>query len=83
MGLWGNILVKLNIPKSKFYNIFDIRRSYSQNIQNMRKIYLLGYSVQGLLGKSLEISRSISIGPHQNNILNGCLSFRAMSSISF
>ena len=63
MGLWGNKQVKLNIPKSKFYNIFDIRRSYSQNIQNMRKIYLLGFSVQQLWGKSLKVSRSVSIGP--------------------
>ena len=61
MGLWENILVKSNIPKSKFY-VFDIRRSYSQNIQNMRKIYLLGFSVQLLWGKSLKISRSVSIG---------------------
>ena len=62
VGLWGNILVKSNIPKSKFY-VFDIRMSYSQNIKNMRKIYVLGFSVQRLWGKSLEISRSFSVGP--------------------
>ena len=28
MGLSGNILVKLNIPKSKFDNVFDIRKEY-------------------------------------------------------
>ena len=63
MGLSGNILVKLNMPKSKFDNVFDIRENFSLNIQNMRKIHLLGFSVQRLWGKSLKISRSISIGP--------------------
>ena len=61
MGLSANLLVKSNIPKSKFY-VFELRRSYCQNIQNMRKNYLLGFSVQQLWGKSLTISRIISIG---------------------
>ena len=33
-GLSGNILVKSNIPKSKF-DIFDIRKDFSLNIQNI------------------------------------------------
>ena len=31
VGLWGNILVKSHIPKSKFDNVFDIRKGYSLN----------------------------------------------------
>ena len=44
VGLSGNILVKSYIPKSKF-DVFDIREDvdYSPNIQNMRKIHLLGF----------------------------------------
>ena len=42
MGLSGNILVISNIPKSKF-DVFDIREDLSLNIQNMRKIHLLGF----------------------------------------
>ena len=45
MGLSGNILVKSHIPKSKFDNVFDIRKDYSLNIQNIRKIYMLGFSI--------------------------------------
>ena len=62
MGLWGNILVKSHILKSKF-DVFDIRKDYSPNVQNMRKIYLLGFSIQRLWEKSLKISRSFSVGP--------------------
>ena len=43
VGLPGNILVKSNIPKTIFDNVFDIRYDYILNIQNMRKIYLLGF----------------------------------------
>ena len=60
VGLSGNVLVKSNISKSK---VFDIREDFSLNIQNMRKIHLLGFSIQRLWGKSLEISRNSSIGP--------------------
>ena len=63
MGQSGNIPIKSNIPKSKFKNVFDIRQDYSLNIQNIRKIYLLGFSIQRLWGKSLEISRNFSMGP--------------------
>ena len=42
VGLSGNILVKLYIPKSKF-DVFDIRKEYVLYIQNMRKIHLLGF----------------------------------------
>ena len=42
VGLSGNILVKLYIPKSKF-DVFDIRKEYCLYIQNMRKIHLLGF----------------------------------------
>ena len=62
MGQSGNITIKSNIPKSKF-DFFDIREDYSLNIQNIRKIYLLGFSIQRLWGKSLEISRNFSMGP--------------------
>ena len=51
MGLSGNILVKSHFPKSKF-DVFDIRKSYSQNIHNVRKVHLLGFST--VLGKSFE-----------------------------
>ena len=63
VGLSGNVLVKSNISKSKFDNVFDIREDLSLNIQNMRKIHLLGFSIQRLWEKSLEISRNFSIGP--------------------
>ena len=63
VGLSGNILVKSNITKSKFDNVFDIRKSHRLYIHNVRKIHLLGFSVQRVWGKSLKISRSVSIGP--------------------
>ena len=63
VGLSGNVLVKSNISKSTFDNVFDIREDLSLNIQNMRKIHLLGFSIQRLWEKSLEISRNFSIGP--------------------
>ena len=63
MGLSGNILVKLNIPKSKFDNVFDIRKEYCLYILSMRKIHLLSFSIQRFWGKSLEISRNFSVGP--------------------
>ena len=58
VGLSGNVLVKSNIS-----NVFDIREDFSLNIQNMRKIHLLGFSIQQLWEKSLEISKNFSIGP--------------------
>ena len=63
MGLSGNILVKSNITKSKFDNVFDIRKEYCLYIQSMRKVHLLGFSIQRLWGKSLEIFSNFSIGP--------------------
>ena len=63
MRLSGNILVKSHIRKTKFNNVFDIRKDYSLIVQNMRKIFLLGFSIQRLWKKSLEISRNFSIGP--------------------
>ena len=60
VGLSGNILVKSNIAKSKFDNVFDIRKSHRLYIHNVRKIHLLGFSVQRVWGKSLKISRSVS-----------------------
>ena len=71
VGLSGNILVKSNIPKSKFDSVFDIREDYSLSIQNMRKIYLPGFSIQQLWGQSLKMSRkwgSISL-VYENSIL--------------
>ena len=56
-------VVKSFIPKLKFDNVFDIRKSHRLYIHNVRKIHLLGFSVQRLGGKSLKISRSVSIGP--------------------
>ena len=58
VGLSGNILVKYNIPKSKFDNVFDIRKEYCLYIQSM-----MGFLIQRLWGKSLEISRNFSVGP--------------------
>ena len=63
MGQSGNILVESNIPKSKFDNVFDIRKSHRLYIHYVRKIHLLGFSVQRVSGKPLKISRSVSIGP--------------------
>ena len=63
VGLSGNIQVKSYIPKSKFDNVFDIRKEYCLCIQSMRKIHLLGFSIQRLWGKSLEISRNFYVGP--------------------
>ena len=63
VGLYGNVVVKSNIAKSKFDNVFDVRKSHRLYIHNVRKIHLLGFSVQRLWGKSLKISRSVSIGP--------------------
>ena len=63
VGLSGNIQVKSYIPKSKFDNVFDIRKEYCLYIQSMRKIHLLSFSIQRLWGKSLEISRNFSVGP--------------------
>ena len=62
VGQSGNIPIKSNITKSKLDNVFDIREDYSLNIQNIRKIYLLGFPIQHLWGKSLEISRNFSMG---------------------
>ena len=63
VGLSGNIQVKSYIPKSKFDNVFYLRKSHRLYIHNVRKIRLLGFSVQRLWGKSLKISRNVSIGP--------------------
>ena len=68
MGQSGNIPIKSNMPKSKF-DVFDIREDYSINIQNIRKIYLLGFSIQRLWGKCLEISRNFSMGPLFSNMI--------------
>ena len=61
--LSGNILIKSHIAKSKFDNVFDIRKSHRLYIHNVRKIHLLFFSVQQLWGKSLKISSSVSIDP--------------------
>ena len=37
VGMLGNILVKSHIQKLKF-DVFEIRRSYSLNINNVKKI---------------------------------------------
>ena len=63
VGLSGNIQIKSYIPKSKFDNVFDIMKGRRLYIHNVRKIHLLGFSVQRLWGKSLKIYRSVSIGP--------------------
>ena len=62
VGLTGNILVKHTFQKQNL-TFFYIRKDYILIIQNMRKIYLLGFSIQRLWEKSLEISRNFSIGP--------------------
>ena len=55
-------LENFHIPILKF-EVFDIRKDYSLNIQNIRKIHFLCFSIQGLWGKSLTIYMSVSIGP--------------------
>ena len=62
MGQSENITVKSNIPKSKF-DVFDIRKSNRLNIHNVRKIHLLGFSIQRLWGIFLEISKNFSMRP--------------------
>ena len=69
VGLTGNILVKSNIPKSKFDNVFHIRKSHRLYIHNVRKIHSLGFSVQGLWGKSLEFLGAFLFIPHHQNII--------------
>ena len=59
MGLSENILVK----SLQNQNVFDIRKEYCLHIQSMRKIHLLGFTIQRLWGKSLDISSNFSIGP--------------------
>ena len=39
VGQSGNIPIKSNIPKSKFDNVFNIRKEYCLYIQSMRKIH--------------------------------------------
>ena len=59
----GNMLVNLIIQNPRFYYIFDTRRNYGINIQNIRNIHLLGFSIPQLLEKSLKIcSFSFFIG---------------------
>ena len=65
----GNILVNSNIPKSKF-DVFDIRDDYNLNIQNMRKIYLLGFPIHRLWTKSLG---TFLLVPYFQNMIGGCL----------
>ena len=55
MGLSGSILVKGNIPKSKFHDVFDIREDYSLCIQNMRIISLLSFPIKKFCEKSFFI----------------------------
>ena len=62
MGLWGNKRVKSHISETIFDNVFDIRGNHTPIIQNMKKIYLLGFSIQRLWEKSLEIPRNFFIG---------------------
>ena len=42
----GNILVISHIPKSKF-DVFDIRKNFSLDIHNMRKIHLIFFQFWG------------------------------------
>ena len=51
VGLSGNVLVKSNISKSKFDNVFDIREDFSLNIQNMRKNPFAGFFNTTIIGK--------------------------------
>ena len=39
MGLSGNILVKSNITKSKFDNVFDIRKEYCRTGNTGKRTY--------------------------------------------
>ena len=53
MGLSGNILVKSYIPKSKFDNVFEIRKEYCLCIQNnyYEENPFAGFSNIMILGK--------------------------------
>ena len=53
-----NLLVYLIIQNLGFDYILDVRRNYGFNIQEIRKIHLLGFPIQQLLEN---ISRSLSI----------------------
>ena len=57
------MLVYLHIPNMKFDIVFDIRRNYVLNIQEMSKMHLLSFSIQQFLGKSLNNHGSDSITP--------------------
>ena len=65
VGLSGNIQVKSYIPKSKF-DVFDNRKEYCLCIQSMRKIHLLGFSIQRLWGKFLG---TFLLVPYHQNII--------------
>ena len=73
MGQSGNIPVKSNIPKSKFKNAFDIRKSNRLNIPNVGEIHFLGFSIQQLWGKSLEMSMNFLWVPYFQNLIGECI----------
>ena len=52
------MFVYIIIANLRFYYIFDVRRNYVFNTQNIREVHLLGFPIQRLFEKSLEISHS-------------------------
>ena len=52
MGLSGNVLVKSNISKSKFDNVFDIREEFSlNNYTKYEEIPFAGFFNTTIMGK--------------------------------
>ena len=70
MGLSGNILVKSNITKSKFDNVFDIRKEYCLYIQSMRKIHFLVFFKHNDCGENLwKFLRTFLLVPNFQNMI--------------
>ena len=44
-GAVGKYTGKIKHSPKKIYQVFDFREDYRLNIQNMRKIYLLGFPI--------------------------------------
>ena len=47
--------------KHFFVTLFDIRGDYDQNMNSVKKIPLLDFSIQRLWGENLKIRRSFSV----------------------
>ena len=73
-GAVGKYAGKIKHYEIKIDNVSDVRKSHRLYIHNVRKIHLLGFSVQRVWGKSLKISRSVSFWSLIFKIMiGGCL----------